>query len=109
MVRAYRRLKAKLDSLKATHARGALKGVGYAVQIVGLRLLIQLMILPYFLLLGPFQTFTQFARTDEHGSWIDSYNDFIVSNRITVGGIISIVLIAVVAVLTFIYLPIFYV
>jgi hypothetical protein len=109
MVRTYRKLKIRLDSAKADHARGQWSGIGYVLTAVGLRIAIQLMVLPYFLLLGPFQTFTQFARTDESGSWIDSYNDFIVSNRITIGGIVSIVLIAVIAILTFIYLPIFYV
>lgn len=88
---------------------GRVSPVLYVLEYFFLRVVIQMIVTPHFMLLGPFKTFTAFARTDEHGSWIDSYNDFIVSNRITVSGILSLILIGIVAVIVFIYLPVFYI
>ncbi len=109
LVRAYRRLRSRLDHLKTERMLGRVSPLWYVLQLVVLRILMQLAVTPHFMLLGPFKTFTTFARTDEHGSWIDSYNDFIVSNRITLSGIISLVLIAIFAIIVFIYLPVFYI
>ncbi|MDP2587644.1 MAG: hypothetical protein Q8P33_02630 [bacterium] len=105
----YQKLTTRLDRLKERHEAHKISAAHFYVSLVGLRVLIQLLILPHFLLLGPFKTFTEFARKDEQGSWIDSYNDFIVANRISVTGIIALVLIAIVAITVFIYLPIIYI
>jgi hypothetical protein len=108
-VKAYRYFKSKLDLLKYDYAAGKVRKSRYLVQIFFLRVIIQLIVLPHFLLLGPFKTFVTFARKDETGSWIDSYNDFVISNHISIRGIVALIMIAVVAVLVFIYLPILYI
>jgi len=109
LAKMYRALRGRLERLRdayATHQIGALQ---YYSAYIGLRILIQLILTPHFLLLGPFKTFVSFARKDDTGSWIDSYNSFIVSNRITMAGIVALVLIAVVTIIVFIYLPIIYI
>jgi hypothetical protein len=108
-VRPYRYLKAHLDRLRQLYSRGEITSASYYARLLVLRTLMQLIVFPHFLLLGPFKTFTTFARKDDRGSWLDSYNEFVISNRITLTGVISLILIAVVAVLVFIYLPIFYI
>jgi hypothetical protein len=108
-VKAYRYFKSKLDTLKLNYAAGTVSKGMYVLKILFLRIVIQLIVLPHFLLLGPFKTFVTFARKDETGSWIDSYNDFVISNRISIRGIVALILIGVVAVLVFIYLPILYI
>ncbi|MFO0704871.1 MAG: hypothetical protein U0517_02770 [Candidatus Andersenbacteria bacterium] len=109
LVKIYRVLKARLDRLRERHAAHTISNPRYYLSYSGYRVLIQLIISPHFLLLGPFKTFTAFARKDEHGSWIDSYNDFVVSNRVTVTGIIALALIGIVTILVFVYLPIIYI
>src|SRR3990172_10796584 len=107
LVRAYRRLRSRLDKLRTNHLLGRVSLASYLLQYWLLRIVIQIIVTPHFMLLGPFKTFTTFARTDERGSWIDSYNDFIFSNLITISGIVSLVLIGITAILVFIYLPVF--
>lgn len=109
LVRQYRRLRNRLEKLREAFIRRDVSAPHYYSEYIGLRILIQLIVTPHFLLLGPFRTFTTFARKDEQGSWIDSYNDFIVSNRITVTGILALVLIGLVTIFVFIYLPIVYI
>jgi hypothetical protein len=108
-VKAYRYFKSKLDRLKYDYAAGKVSKSRYVLKVSFLRIIIQLIVLPHFLLLGPFKTFVTFARKDETGSWIDSYNDFVISNRISIRGILALIMIAVVAILVFIYLPILYI
>ena len=108
-VRPYRYFKRHLDRLRESYSRGEITGASYYARALVLRSLVQLIVFPHFLLLGPFRTFTTFARKDDRGSWIDSYNDFVISNRITLTGLVSLVLIAIIAILVFIYLPIFYI
>ncbi|MFH0830738.1 MAG: hypothetical protein V1895_01630 [Parcubacteria group bacterium] len=109
LVKTYRRLRNRLEQLREAYARRDVSAPHYYSELMGLRILIQLIVMPHFLLLGPFRTFTTFARKDEQGSWIDSYNDFIVSNRISITGILTLALIALVAIIVFIYLPIVYI
>lgn len=108
LVRAYRFFKRKLDRLKQRRLQGTISTPAFYLKLFFLRILLQLIVFPHFMLLGPFKTFTTFARKNDTGDWIDSYNDFIISNRITTTGVISLVLIAIVAILVFVYLPIFY-
>ena len=108
LVKLYKKLKMKLDHVRSAQKKGKKNALIAIFQRFVLRILIQIIVFPHFMLLGPFKTFTHFARTDEQGTWIDSYNEFVVSNRITIGGLASIVLIGIVAVLTFIYLPVLY-
>lgn len=109
LVRTYRRLRNLLERLREAFGRHEVSALHYYLEYFGLRVLIQLIVTPHFLLLGPFKTFTTFARKDEQGSWIDSYNEFIVSNRISATGILALILIAVTAIVVFIYLPIIYI
>lgn len=108
-VSLYHKLKKVLEQLIKGHENGRIAGIFFYPLLFVLRVLIQIIVTPHFLMLGPFKTFITFARKDERGSWIDSYNDFIISNRITAWGIISLILIAVVAVVVFVYMPIFYI
>jgi|GEM_PF-6506515 len=109
LARMYRSLRNKLERVREARATGQIGGLRYYSSVIGLRILIQLIITPHFMLLGPFKTFTSFARKDEQGTWIDSYDDFIVSNRVSIAGVVSLVLIGILTVLAFIYLPIIYI
>lgn len=109
LARMYRALRTRLERLRDRRAAGQISGLHYYSSYIGIRVLIQLIITPHFMLLGPFKTFTSFARKDEQGSWVDSYNDFIVSNRISVAGIVALVLIGILTIVIFIYLPIIYI
>lgn len=109
LVKIYRNLKAATERDRLRREAGQLGAVRYWVRRVWLRFVTQLIIFPHWLLLGPFKTFTEFARKDEGGAWIDSYDQFVVSNRVTFGGVIAVLLIAALAVVIFIYLPIIYI
>ncbi len=109
LVKAYHKLKTRLDRVKERKLSGQINPVSYYFQFALLRVAVQIIVIPHFFLLGPFKTFTTFARKDDQGSWIDSYNEFIITDKITVKGIIALILIALTAIFIFIYLPIFYI
>ncbi len=109
LVKLYQKLRGKIERLKERKERGRVNVARYALELIALRILIQSIVLPHFLLLGPFKTFTSFARKDDRGSWIDSYDDFIVSNKVNIKGVVAIILIGLAAIFIFIYLPIFYI
>lgn len=109
LVKLYQKLKEKIERLKERKKRGRVGSARYFLELIILRVIIQLIVFPHFLFLGPFKTFTAFARKDDRGSWIDSYDDFIVANKINLKGILAIILIALTAIFIFIYLPIFYI
>jgi len=108
-IRAYKAVRDRFDALKEARAQGRVSELFYLVRYVFFRTVMELLVLPHFLLLGPFKTFTTFARKDNQGSWIDSYNDFIIQNKISVTGVIALILIALIAILVFVYLPIIYI
>ena|SRR3990167_1351012 len=109
LVKLFRKLKGHMDRDRDRRQKGQLDFLTFLVKRAIWRLLIQIIIFPHWLFLGPFKTFTEFARKDEGGMWIDSYNEFVITNRITLDGILAIFLIALVAILVFIYLPILYI
>lgn len=109
LVSLYRKLKSAMDRDRMLHDSGKTSTLAFLIRRAGLRAAVQVIIFPRWLLLGPFRTFMQFARKDEVGAWIDSYDQFIVTNRVTFTGVIMLLLIALLAVLVFIYLPIVYI
>ena len=109
LVKIYRNLKAAAERDRLRREAGEIGPVHYWLMRISRRFLIQIIIFPHWILLGPFKTFTQFARKDEGGAWIDSYDQFVISNRVTLQGVFAVLLIAVLAVVVFIYLPIIYI
>lgn len=98
-----------MDRDRALRDAGQSSTIAFWIRRAAFRVVIQAIVFPRWLLMGPFRTFTQFARKDEGGIWIDSYDEFIVTNRVTLNGIVLLVLIGLLAVLVFIYLPILYI
>jgi len=109
LIRLYRKLKSAMDRDRMLRDTGRSSTLAFWIRRAAFRLVIQIIVFPRWLLLGPFRTFTQFARRDEGGAWIDSYDEFIVSNRVTLRGVVLLMLVALLAVVVFIYLPVIYI
>ena len=108
-VLAYQKIREKIKALRNKYKEASVfSKVFYKIEIFFLYFLILIITFPRYLFLGPVASFKLFTKRDSSGTWLDSYSEYVAYHKITLFGILFIIILVVWGLIVYFLFPVLY-
>jgi len=108
-ISTYRKIRIKIETTRSKYKEASIfSRVFYKIGVFFLYVLILIITFPYYLLSGPVASFEFFAKREPSGTWLDSYSDYVAYRKITLVGILFIIVLIISSLLVYFLFPVFF-
>ncbi len=108
-ISTYRKIRTKIETTRSKYKEVSIfSRVFYKIEVFFLYVLILIITFPCYLFSGPVVSFEFFAKREPSGTWLDSYSDYVAYRKITLVGILFIIVLIISSLLVYFLFPVFF-